>query len=149
MAKSDVPKTAVRRACVGSGQRRSRHQSELPAGDSPGFRTTQNACQEIGVSRIHATARQDCRKNHRPGVTDMKKRFVGLAVLLFGLALLPALPQAAADDKDDQGWVQLFNGKDLTGWKVYPQPNPNEIQEVIKKEEGGKVIAFHGKLKKT
>jgi len=83
-------------------------------------------------------------------VTDMKKRFVGLAVLLFALALLPALgPQAAADDKDDQGWVQLFNGKDLTGWKVYPQPNPNEIQEVIKKEEGGKVIAYYGKLKKT
>ncbi len=80
----------------------------------------------------------------------MKKRFVGLAVLLFALALLPALgPQAAADDKDDQGWVQLFNGKDLTGWKVYPQPNPNEIQEVIKKEEGGKVIAYYGKLKKT
>ena len=80
----------------------------------------------------------------------MKKRFVGLAVLLFALALLPALgPQAAADDKDDQGWVQLFNGKDLTGGKVYPQPNPNEIQEVIKKEDGGKVIAYYGKLKKT
>jgi hypothetical protein len=26
----------------------------------------------------------------------------------------------AADDKDDKGWVQLFNGKDLTGWKTHP-----------------------------
>jgi hypothetical protein len=30
------------------------------------------------------------------------------------------LPVLADDKKDDAGWVQLFNGKDLTGWKVYP-----------------------------
>jgi hypothetical protein len=80
----------------------------------------------------------------------MKHRFLGLGVLLLGLALLPAFPLAAADDKknDDNGWVQLFNGKDLTGWKLYPQPNEKEIQEIIKKEEGGKVIAYHGKLRK-
>jgi hypothetical protein len=28
------------------------------------------------------------------------------------------------DDKKD-GWVQLFNGKDLTGWKVYPKGTGN------------------------
>ncbi|MFN4260948.1 MAG: DUF1080 domain-containing protein [Gemmataceae bacterium] len=30
---------------------------------------------------------------------------------------------APADDlkADDQGWVQLFNGKDLTGWKTHPK----------------------------
>ncbi|HLJ93563.1 MAG TPA: DUF1080 domain-containing protein [Gemmataceae bacterium] len=79
----------------------------------------------------------------------MAQRFVGWAVLLSGLALLPALGRpAAADDKDSKGWVQLFNGKDLTGWKLYPQPNPGQIQEIIKKEEGGKVIAYYGKLKK-
>ena len=29
---------------------------------------------------------------------------------------------ATADDKkaDDAGWVKLFNGKDLTGWKTHP-----------------------------
>jgi hypothetical protein len=29
----------------------------------------------------------------------------------------------AADDKkdDDKGWVQLFNGKDLTGWETHPK----------------------------
>ena len=82
----------------------------------------------------------------------MRHRFWALAVLLFGLALLPAFgPGAAADDKnsDEQGWVQLFNGKDLTGWKMYPQPNKRDIQEVITKEQGGKIIAYYGKLKKS
>ena len=81
----------------------------------------------------------------------MKYRLVILGILLLGLALLPALgPQAAADDKkgDDAGWVQLFNGKDLTGWKLYPKPNPRDIAEIIKKDEGGKLIAYYGKLKK-
>src|SRR5438270_375335 len=53
----------------------------------------------------------------------MKQRLLG-AVLLAGILLLAALsPQVVADDKkegDDAGWVQLFNGKDLTGWKTHP-----------------------------
>jgi hypothetical protein len=37
------------------------------------------------------------------------------------LAAVLARPAAAEDPKnDDTGWVQIFNGKDLTGWKVYP-----------------------------
>jgi hypothetical protein len=56
------------------------------------------------------------------------------------------LPVSADDKKDDKGWVQLFNGKDLTGWKIHPNPSP-QIQEVIKKEQNGKVIAFEGKLR--
>ena len=27
---------------------------------------------------------------------------------------------AGAEDKKDDGWKQLFNGKDLTGWKTHP-----------------------------
>jgi Domain of Unknown Function (DUF1080) len=79
----------------------------------------------------------------------MKNRFLGLGIVLLALILLPAWGPQAADDKkdDDKGWVQLFNGKDLTGWKLYPQPNPKDIQKIIKKEEGGKVIAYYGKLK--
>jgi hypothetical protein len=40
---------------------------------------------------------------------------------LGALALLP-FQQGAADDKkdDDKDWVQLFNGKDLKGWKTHP-----------------------------
>jgi hypothetical protein len=65
--------------------------------------------------------------------------------LLNALAILPlvALPTRAADDK---GWVQLFNGKDLTGWKLHPKPS-GSIEEVITKMKDGKVIAFEGKLK--
>src|SRR5262245_53197240 len=56
--------------------------------------------------------------------------------LLMGVGLLAAVgvwsvpaPRATADEKDKKdekkedtkGWVQLFNGKDLTGWKTHPK----------------------------
>jgi len=44
-----------------------------------------------------------------------------LGLLTAGLLL--ALPGRAAEDKDKEskdGWVQLFNGKDLKGWKTHP-----------------------------
>ena len=64
------------------------------------------------------------------------------------LLILPALLLAfafapAADDKD---FKPLFNGKDLTGWKIHPKPS-GSIEEVIAKEKDGKVVAFDGKLK--
>lgn len=47
--------------------------------------------------------------------------FVGVIGLV-----VPMTTLAAADgQKDDSGWVQLFNGKDLTGWKVYPSGTGN------------------------
>src|SRR5436305_2970705 len=65
------------------------------------------------------------------------------------LALVALIATAAADDKKEAGaWVQLFNGKDLSGWKIYPQPNKREIEEVIPKMADGKVVAYEGKLKK-
>jgi hypothetical protein len=65
-------------------------------------------------------------------------------VIAAGLALAPAL---RADDKDDkEGWVQLFNGKDLTGWKIHPTPN-KEITEITEKKVDGKVVAFEGTVK--
>jgi hypothetical protein len=59
------------------------------------------------------------------------------------LTSIAALQSRAADDKD---WKPLFNGKDLTGWKLHPKPS-GSIEEVITKEKDGKVIAFEGKLK--
>src|SRR5262245_41870886 len=44
---------------------------------------------------------------------------VRLLVVLGVLGCLVSVP-ARAEDEKDKGWVQLFNGKDLTGWKVYP-----------------------------
>src|SRR5690349_15352199 len=62
---------------------------------------------------------------------------------LAGICLMvSALPTRAADDE----WVQLFNGKDLTGWKIHPTPN-REISEITAKKEDGKTIAFEGVVK--
>jgi hypothetical protein len=69
---------------------------------------------------------------------------------LAALALLPALLLTAvnaADKQDADGWVQLFNGKDLTGWKIHPTPNKGQILEVIPKEQDGKLVAIYAKTK--
>jgi hypothetical protein len=43
---------------------------------------------------------------------------LGIAMVVAGL--VPGI-RAAAEKPDDDGWVPLFNGKDLTGWKI-PDP---------------------------
>ncbi len=61
----------------------------------------------------------------------------------------PAPAEESKPDKDkdkDKGWVPLFNGKDLTGWKLDANPS-KDIVEVIPKKKDGKLIAFEGKLK--
>jgi 3-keto-disaccharide hydrolase len=68
--------------------------------------------------------------------------------LLLAMTLLSAiLVLADGTSAGEKGWVQLFNGKDLTGWKIHPEPNKRDITKVITKEQGGKVIAYYGKLK--
>ncbi len=76
------------------------------------------------------------------------KRLLGVGVLLAALAGIGLAGASAADEdkKSDSGWVQLFNGKDLTGWKIHPNPS-GAIQEVVPVEKGGKVLAYEGKLK--
>jgi hypothetical protein len=57
----------------------------------------------------------------------MTRRFLGVTVWPALLAL--AAGWAAAEDQKEvknqkdteKGWVQLFNGKDLTGWMVFPE----------------------------
>jgi Domain of Unknown Function (DUF1080) len=74
----------------------------------------------------------------------MVRHLVSFGVLLAGLAALSFVtaPIAAEDKKDDaEKWTPLFNGKDLTGWKISPGG------DYIKKEKDGKVIAYDGKLK--
>src|SRR5438132_14029523 len=71
----------------------------------------------------------------------MYRNLLGLSVLVAALATCADGTQAG-----DQGWVQLFNGKDLTGWKIHPKPSP-QILEVMAKEKDGKVVAYEGKLK--
>jgi hypothetical protein len=48
-------------------------------------------------------------------------RFHLLASLTAAALLTLSLASpAGADEKKDEGWKQLFNGKDLTGWKTHP-----------------------------
>jgi hypothetical protein len=82
------------------------------------------------------------------------------ALALVALAAAPAavLSVLAADEKraekergaaeggGEEGWVQLFNGKDLTGWKIHPRPSP-DIAAVIPQEKEGKVVGYQGRLK--
>src|SRR5262249_29617752 len=60
----------------------------------------------------------------RPHKETNMKRLLVIAALA-----LPALPVAWADDKkadsDNDGWVQLFDGKSLKGWKTHPK-NPGD-----------------------
>jgi hypothetical protein len=68
-------------------------------------------------------------------------------ILSAGLVVLGASALLAEDKKDSEGWVQLFNGKNLDGWKLPPKPNPGAITEVVPIEKNGKVVAYEGKFK--
>ncbi|HEY1188171.1 MAG TPA: DUF1080 domain-containing protein [Gemmata sp.] len=65
--------------------------------------------------------------------------------LVAGAALAVSAPRSARAADDE--WVQLFNGKDLTGWKI-PNPPSGQFKGVKEvKNDAGKVTAFVGILK--
>jgi hypothetical protein len=70
-----------------------------------------------------------------------------LAAVLCGWATLSVLAADETKTTEKGNWVQLFNGKDLTGWKIHPKPNPGSITEVVTIEKDGKVTALEGKNK--
>jgi hypothetical protein len=77
----------------------------------------------------------------------MTRRLGAAVALLLALALVQLTPAEDKKEENKDGWVQLFNGKDLTGWKLPENPNPGSIKEIIKVEKDGKVVAYHGKDK--
>jgi hypothetical protein len=70
---------------------------------------------------------------------------VAVAAVLTAVMIGPA---PADDAKSADGWVQLFNGKDLTGWKLHPNPNPGAIKQVVPIEKNGVVVGYDGIQKK-
>lgn len=51
----------------------------------------------------------------------MTRQLFAIGAVLVAAIALAAIPAGAAEDKkDDKGFVQLFNGKDLSGWKTHP-----------------------------
>src|SRR5262249_7160784 len=78
------------------------------------------------------------------GETAMIRHPLSFGALLACVAL--ALP---ADDKkdDDKGWVQLFNGKDLTGWKTHPDDKAKwEVKDgiLVGSSEAGHLFSERG-----
>lgn len=68
---------------------------------------------------------------------------VAVTVAVAGGAAPDDTPRAGAD-----GWVPLFNGKDLSGWKIHPNPNPGAYAKTVPvKGEGGAVVGFAGETK--
>jgi hypothetical protein len=50
---------------------------------------------------------------------------LALGVCLLAVLAVWTAPVSPAAGGDDKGWVQLFNGKDLTGWKVFESGTGN------------------------
>jgi hypothetical protein len=61
----------------------------------------------------------------------MKRLSVFAAVALALAGLSGGVAGGAGEKKgDDKGWVKLFNGKDLTGWKTHPEsPGKWEVKD--------------------
>src|SRR4051812_21232236 len=55
---------------------------------------------------------------------------IATLALAAGLAAMDAAPPAAGDAPGGEGFLQLFNGKDLTGWKTHPD-DKNTTWEVV------------------
>ena len=70
------------------------------------------------------------------------------ACSLFAALLAGAAGVATpADDKAaEDGWIPLFNGKDLTGWRIHPSPNKGAFQKTaeVKDPATGAVTGFVG-----
>jgi Domain of Unknown Function (DUF1080) len=84
------------------------------------------------------------------GETTMMRRLFGSGILLLALVLgvLPVCAEDKKETKADEKWTALFNGKDLTGWKLPEKPNEGAFKEMVTIEKDGKVVAYEGKLKK-
>ena len=60
------------------------------------------------------------------------------AVFILPWALGPLSASVAADN--DHGWIKLFNGKDLSGWKIFLDPSSKVSPTAIWKVERGMIV---------
>jgi hypothetical protein len=70
-----------------------------------------------------------------------------LACLSAAVAAVATLVPAPAPADDKDGWVPLFNGTDLTGWKMVDPPSGQFKSVAPKKNADGKVVEYVGTLK--
>lgn len=79
------------------------------------------------------------------GKVAVRPLLAGVVVALAAAA--GAVGQDTGDKADDAGWVQLFNGKDLTGWKLHPQPSRDITEVLAIKTSDGPITGYDGVLK--
>jgi len=70
-----------------------------------------------------------------------------LLVAAFAAVIGLAPVGRAEEKKTEEGWIQLFNGKDFTGWKMVNPPSGQFKGLKETKNDDGKVVAFVGVLK--
>ncbi len=71
-----------------------------------------------------------------------RKPWVGLVVTCF--ALVVASGQLFADHHDgEEGWISLFNGKDLTGWEANENPDTFKVAEGVLVVKGDRAHLFY------
>lgn len=74
----------------------------------------------------------------------MQSRCLSRPIVTIALFAVVAAALAPAARAEEDAWVPLFNGKDLTGWKV-PDPPSGQFKSVKEvKNDAGKVTAFVG-----
>jgi hypothetical protein len=74
-------------------------------------------------------------------------RAVVLGALVAGILSSAAPGKSSPNGKTgDDGWVPLFNGKDLTGWKMVNPPSGNFKSVQARANTDGKVVAYVGTL---
>ena len=61
----------------------------------------------------------------------MKRRLFATFIAAVFVGITFPLAQAAREKQKDEGWVQLFNGKDIDGWKTF---DPDRLKDWSVKE---------------
>jgi hypothetical protein len=62
------------------------------------------------------------------------------------ICVVTACAVSSARAEDSPEWTSLFNGKDLTGWKMFPKLG-GDIKDLEEKKVDGKVVAFEATVK--
>lgn len=73
----------------------------------------------------------------------MKNNFAYLLCLILGLGILNIATAQEGDSKADDGWIPLFNGKNLNGWKVGENAHTFSVENGAIKVAGPKAHLFY------
>jgi hypothetical protein len=73
----------------------------------------------------------------------MKNSFAYLMSVVFCLGILNTIEGQSSGDQMNEGWISLFNGKNLDGWKVGENAQTFSIEDGAIKVEGPRAHLFY------